>query len=270
MLSPGRYQMLHRLAVPADRSAIAGMIVTVDPGPSRRAKRRIEKMCHVLLDRFRVGSAVYALELQATLLLMRRHTSFPAQLTVGEVDEEVGSLLHRYVVMERIVLAELEGFEPVDDDILNRRCRFHEASVQQEAMSTEATEMPIDRFGRHTKITCDLPIGHTANSAHEDPGIELGQSLPVGRTEGLTTEGASAMQTCKPLDAVRFSGSIVETDLLESPIVRQSLVVNTVGVWAVRRVPISELCVADKHIRPVASNRPDTFFEAQPRGRTIC
>ncbi|MEZ4388645.1 MAG: hypothetical protein R3D98_13960 [Candidatus Krumholzibacteriia bacterium] len=46
--------------------------------------------------------------------------------------------------MERVVLAELEGFEAVDGDLLARREVADSLQVEQQAVAAEAFDLPVD------------------------------------------------------------------------------------------------------------------------------
>ena len=65
-----------------------------------------------------------------------------------------------------------------------------------------ACDVAINGRRGDSQVPGDLAIGHPANGLHEDLFIEMRELLPVGRTEGLTTEGLVAVLTCKPLDTV--------------------------------------------------------------------
>ena len=130
-------------------------------------------------------------------------------------------------------------------------------------MSTQPAEVPIDRLGRNSEISRDLSIGHSADRFHEDVVIQVRELLPVRGTKGLATERPSAMETRKPLDSFGGLVSLEEAGLLVAPVMSQSVVESALGIGAVWRSPLFSLCRTGKHIWPVASDRPDTFSEAQ-------
>jgi hypothetical protein len=51
------------------------------------------------------------------------------------------------MVMNRMVLAELEGFKAVNDDSRRQSGILHAFPVKEQAVSSEASEMTIDGFG---------------------------------------------------------------------------------------------------------------------------
>jgi hypothetical protein len=89
--------------------------------------------------------------------------------------------------------------------------------MEQHAVPTEAGLLAVDGLGGGAKVTGDLAVGHAACGLGEQLGEDIGSFEPVGCGEGLTTEGAPAVEACKPLDAVWFELAVVETDLLVVP-----------------------------------------------------
>jgi hypothetical protein len=67
--------------------------------------------------------------------------------------------------------------------------------VKQKAVAADTREVAIDSFWGDAQVSGDLAVGHAAGGAHEELGIQHGQALPVRGAEGLSTEGASAVQT---------------------------------------------------------------------------
>lgn len=111
---------------------------------------------------------------------MRGHPPFPAQLAVGEVDEEVRPLLNGHVVVEWIVLAELERLEAIDDDFIDWRAVAHHLVVEEQAMPAQAGDVSVDGFRGHSQVTGDLPVGHPSGGLHDDQWVQVWAFLPVG------------------------------------------------------------------------------------------
>ena len=164
------------------------------------------------------GSCGRFASLLAALLLERRHPAFATQLAVGEIDEKVRALLHGHVVVDREVLAELEGLEAVDDHFGRRRCLCHQLLVQQEAVPAEAGDVAVNGGGGHAQVPGDLPVGHASGDLGEDEGAQMGAFLPVGCAEGLGAEGAPAVQAGKPLDTLGGCLSLEVSRALEGPV----------------------------------------------------
>ena len=156
-------------------------------------KNHFKDLPHVPFDGLGIGTTQLHFQLLASSLLRFCHPAFAPQLAIGEVEEKVGVLLHGKVVMDRIVLAELEGLEAVDDNVGYRGRGFHELRVQQEAVPSEAGYMSVDRLWCDLQIPGNLPVAHASDGFHKDLLVKLGHLLPVCCAERLTTEGSLAV-----------------------------------------------------------------------------
>jgi hypothetical protein len=124
----------------------------------------------------------------AAPLLEGPHAALASQFAVSKVDEEVSVLLDRYMMVERVILAELKALETVYGDLPRRGCGGHLALVEQQAVTPETREAIVNRLWADLKVASYLTVGHAPNRLHEDASIEVGPLLPVGSREGLTTE----------------------------------------------------------------------------------
>jgi hypothetical protein len=97
--------------------------------------------------------------------------------------------------------------------------------------------MAVDGFLGHFQVFGELPVGHAANSFHDDPGIQVRNFLPVCSGKGLGTETAFTGFACKPLDTVGGGVSSEEADLLVGPLIAGVVVMFAVGVGTEGRSP---------------------------------
>jgi hypothetical protein len=134
------------------------------------------------------------------------------------------------LVLEGEVLAELEGLEAVDDQGTRGRGQFPELQVQEHAVAAEAGEVSVDGRRRDVEAACDLAVAAAGDGGQEDLREQVGASEPVGGAEGLSTEGASAVEAEVPLVTLRGVESEGEADLLVGPVMMQAVVVLAVGV----------------------------------------
>jgi len=118
-----------------DRSLVGWMIVAKHSGCRLILQPNFQNLAHVLFDGLRVGPTELHFQLLAPLFLAISHPPFSSQLTVGEIDEKIGALLHRDVMMNRVVLAVLERLESIDNNFLYRRTCSHHLLVEEQAMS---------------------------------------------------------------------------------------------------------------------------------------
>jgi hypothetical protein len=95
--------------------------------------------------------------------------------------------------------------------------------------------MATDGLRTDIQISGDLAVGHATDGFHENLGIKVGPLLPVGRTEGLSTEGALAVFAEKPGDTVGVAEGRVVADLLEGRAAGELCVVYAVRIGAVGR-----------------------------------
>ena len=100
-------------------------------------------------------------------------------------EEEPRVDFHRQIVMKRVVLAELEGLEAVDDERSDRRDLVYHPGMQEDAVSAESCDMPVDGGWGDVEGTGDLTVGHAADGHHEDLGVEKRELLPVRGGESL-------------------------------------------------------------------------------------
>ena len=182
------------------RAAISRMIITIDDGLIDPAKGDIEHFFHVLFDRFGVRTAELRLEPAAPTFLRVGHPALPAQLAVGEVEEEISGLVDCHVVVEREVLTVFEGLEAIDDDLACGRSISHHLLVKQHTVSGETGQVSIDGAWTDLQVPGDLSIGHAADGLHQDGCVDVRSFLPVSGAECLGAEGSLAGLAGKPLD----------------------------------------------------------------------
>lgn len=186
-----------------DRPPVGRMIITKNRCCRLSRKDNLKDLPHILFDCFGIGTPELKLQLNAPLLLVLGHSPLPAQLTVSEVNEEVSPLFNGNVVVDRVVLAELKRFEPINDNFMNVWAVLHHPVVKEKAMAAQAGDVPIDGLGRNHQIACDLSVGHPSGGFHDDLGVQFGELLPVGSGECLGAEASIAGFASKPLDTVR-------------------------------------------------------------------
>ena len=99
------------------------------------------------LDGLWVGAAEEGFELRALLLLALGHGSLATQGTVGEMVNGPASGADGQVGVERKILGELEGFEPVDNDWFFNGMGLSHAVVEEQAVASDAGEVAGDGIG---------------------------------------------------------------------------------------------------------------------------
>ena len=166
--------------------------VTVNHG------RRLPRKCHLkqMGDVFAHGLGVWFAEegfqISAPLFLLLGHDPRPPYFTVGEGDKEIGIHLHRIVVMEGIVLAVLEGDEAIDGYFSPRESFLEVLGVEQVAMPGHPGNNPVDGYRVHLQVPGNLSVSHAPDNFHEDFWDKIRIFQPVGDTECLGAEGATA------------------------------------------------------------------------------
>ena len=95
----------------------------------------------------------------------------------------------------------------------------------------------------------DLSVSHAAAGQVHEFGEDVGSFQPVGGAEGLTTEGASAVQAEKPLYTPGVGLSVVEADSFVSPANLQATVEHAVRVRAEGWQPFSMVGIGSVHGR---------------------
>jgi hypothetical protein len=161
------------------------MLIRVDPKRLRLRRDQTNELRHLLLDRLRIGSSVSSLLLLALTSLPVRHPSLPSKLRVGECVEEVGLRPDRHMEVHRVVLAELERLEPVDDEgLLNGSWRTVEL-LEEEAVTAEPLDLAGDGGGGDPELPGDLAVGGAGESALKEGFQEVRAAEPVGGMEGL-------------------------------------------------------------------------------------
>jgi len=83
---------------------VASMVITKHRGLCLSRQRDSEQLGHVLSHGLWIGAAKLSLELTPPVFLVFGHAALSPQLALGEVDEKVGVLLYRDVVMHGVVL----------------------------------------------------------------------------------------------------------------------------------------------------------------------
>ncbi len=101
------------------------MIITVDGRLILVGQNNLKHLKHVLFDSLGIGATQPPFQLLAAAFLGQGHPALTPQFTVGEVEQEVGILVDRDVVVDRIVLAVFEGFEAINDDLGDRWTILH-------------------------------------------------------------------------------------------------------------------------------------------------
>ena len=87
--------------------------------------------------------------------------------------------------VEREVLTQLEGFEPVDSDHPGRRHSLPDLLVKEQAVAAEAVGQASGRRMRDTELARDLPEAGAGDQAMEDGRQQVGSLQPVAHREGL-------------------------------------------------------------------------------------
>ena len=247
---------------------VASMVVTKYRGLCLSRQRDSEQLGHVLSYGLWVGTAKLSLELTPPVSLVFGHAALSPQLALGEVDEKVGVLLHRDVVVNGVVLTELEALKPVDDQGAGRGRRFHVAPMKEHTVSAQAGESIVDRLGRDPQVSGDLSVGHPAHRLHEDAEVESRELLPVGHGEGLGAEGSAARFALVTLYTVGCVVAGEKSRPFKCPPLRQRIVEMAVGVGTVRWCPAQGCGCKSSHARGIAHPGPETISEAQPTGNT--
>jgi hypothetical protein len=196
---------------------VSTVVVAKNGGKRLPIQSHLQQLAHVLFDGFGVRPTESQFQLPAPAFLVRGHPAFPTQLAVREIDQEIRSLLNGQVMVNGKILAELEGFESVDDDFMDRGAFLHHLDMKQKTMTAQTGDVPVDGLRSDLQITGNLPVGHTSGGFHDDLGIEFGAFLPIGGGEGLTTEAPFAGLASEPLDTVWCGESSEEADFLVRP-----------------------------------------------------
>ena len=89
------------------------------------------------------------------------------------------------MVVDGEILAELEGLKSIGDDLMDRWAFLHHLVMEEQTMTAQAGDVPVDGFGRDLQIASNLSVGHPSGGFHDDLGIEAGPLLPVGCAECL-------------------------------------------------------------------------------------
>ena len=82
-----------------------------------------------------------------------------------------------------------------------------------------------------------LAIAHAAYDLGHELGDDLRPLEPVGRGEGLCTEGDTAVVALKPADTLGFSLAAVVAEVFPFPAWLQVVVVHAGGGWTVGKNP---------------------------------
>ncbi len=127
-----------------DRPAIVRQIVAVQGHLPCPCGDVLQQFVDVLAHGLGVGLAADLLQLCAAALLLPGHPAAAPDLAVGEVGKEGGLSVDRDVEVERVVLALLEGDEPVDGDIMQLGSLLHDTAVKQQAVASQAVDLAID------------------------------------------------------------------------------------------------------------------------------
>ncbi|MEJ2721077.1 MAG: hypothetical protein P8181_08025 [bacterium] len=178
------------------------MIIAEDGCLGLSRERDRNQFGHVRSDGLGVGTAELSLQLTASVFLVCGHAPLSTQLALGEVDEEVGVFLDRDMVVKGEVLTEFEALKAVDDEGAWRGCRLHVPPMKEHTVPAEPGEAIIDRLGRDTEVTGNLPVGHPPDGLHEDADVEVRAFLPVGRRERLRAEASVTGFALETLDTV--------------------------------------------------------------------
>ena len=157
-------------------------------------------MFHVFSNGLRIGYSIGVFQNLLSFFLHFGFAAASAQLTVGEVDEEIGILFNSYLMMKWKILTALKSRETIDDYLFWRWSALHHFHVEQDGMSSQSRNMPIDCWRADFQIFGYLPIGHAAGCFHDNLAIQFRELLPIGGAEGLCAEGDMARLACKPLD----------------------------------------------------------------------
>ena len=175
-----------------DRTPVGRMIIAVNDRCILPIECDLKQFKHVVFDRLWVGSTKVHLELLAPSFLHLCHAALASQFAVGEVNEKVGALLNRNVMMHWIVLAVFEGLEAVDNNFGGGFTVLHEIVMQQDTVAPNAGDVPINSLWADLDVPGNLAAGHAADGLHEDELVEVWALLPVRGGESLGAEGAFA------------------------------------------------------------------------------
>jgi len=104
-------------------------------------------------------------------------------------------------------------------------------------MAPQPSDMSVDRLWTDLQIPGDLAVGHASGGLHDDLGVEVWSSLPIGSGEGLRAEAAFAGLAGKPLDPMWGLESPEVANLLKWPRIAVVIVVFAVRVGAEGRGP---------------------------------
>ena len=145
---------------------------------------------------------------RATALLPGGHAALAAQAGVGEGVGEVTVGADVQVQVERVVLAEGEALEAVDDQRLAEpgerlACRSSASRSRQWRPSRAAWR--IRRAVGAAGLAGDLAVAGAGEDAMEQRLQQLGALQVVGGGEGLRAEGGAAVTTAVARDDPRFT-----------------------------------------------------------------
>ena len=172
-------------------------------------------MFHILANRLWIWSPVLLFQNQLPSFLLFSFATATTQLAIGEIDEEIGILLHCYLVVEGEILTEFEGCKAVDGNLLRWDGIPPHAKMEQHAVAAHAGKMSINSAWINLQVLGDLSVGHAADSFHKDFLVEVGALLPIGCAEGLCTEGDTAALARIPLDTAAINNPSEESCFFE-------------------------------------------------------
>ncbi len=168
-----------------ERSRVGGVFVRVDPKRLRISGHQTEELRHLFLDRLRVGSPVSRLLLLAPSSLSIGHPSLPSKLRVGEGVEEVRLRPDGHMEVHRVVLAELERLEPIDNERLFDGSPRTVELLEEQAMTAEPLDLAGDGGGGDPELAGDLAVGGAGEGPVKEEREQIGATEPVGGMEGL-------------------------------------------------------------------------------------
>ncbi len=187
------------------------------------------------------------LELRSLALLIGGHPSLSPELRVGKAIEEMGVGADGDMEVGRVILAELERFEAVDDQWFCHRVFGPVLMLKEETVSPESGDLVADGHGCNMEVAGDLAVSGAGDDEGEELAVDIGSFEPVGGGKGLGAEGTGAMQALEPLNLLGLDLAGEEPHLLEGPS-------DWVGVEAtawVRAVGWLEGCTKDRHTHSV-------------------
>jgi hypothetical protein len=84
-----------------------------------------------------------------------------------------------------VVLAELERFEPVDDEGLLNGSWMTVELLEEEAVTAQPLDLAGNCGGGDAELSGDLAVGGARESPVEEERKQIRATQPVGRMEGL-------------------------------------------------------------------------------------